>query len=102
MTFLFAELIISLAVIGFGFSLGDIGSVEVRRRSLHEIPCATLYGTARLTLRIKDDSEELVQLFSSKAKKLPLTLLELFNTATEEEFGEMGLELFRPIVVMNA
>ena len=102
MALLFGEVVISCMVESFGFGLRDVGSIEVRRRSLHQVAFATLYRAAWLTLGVEDHRKELVKLSSAEAEELSFASLKLFDTATEIGFGEMWLELLRAVVVMDA
>ena len=102
MTLLFGEVVISCTVEGFGLGLRDVGSIEVRRRSLHQVAFATLYRAAWLALGVKDHCKELVKLSPTKAEELSFASLKLFDAAAEIGFGEVRLELLRAIVVMNA
>ena len=102
MTLLFGEVVISCTVEGLGLGLRDVGSIEVRRRSLHQVAFTTLYRAAWLTLGVEDHCEELVKLSSAEAEELSFASLKLFDAAAEIGFGEVRLELLRAIVVMNA
>ena len=102
MALLFGEVVISCTVEGFGLGLRDVGSIEVRRRSLHQVAFATLYRAAWLKLGVKDHCEELIKLSSAEAEELSFASLKLFDAAAEIGFGEMRLELLRAVVVMDA
>ena len=75
MALLFGEVVISCTVEGFGLGLRDVGSIEVRRRSLHQVAFATLYRTAWLTLGVEDHCEELVKLSPTEAEELSFASL---------------------------
>ena len=75
MTLLFGEVVISCTVEGFSLSLRDVGSIEVRRRSLHQVAFATLYRAAWLKFGVKDHCEELVKLSPTEAEELSFASL---------------------------